>query len=93
MDAVGLGKGLVTNASTGLANATAGANNIAAQQLRQGNSTAAGIGGLVSGIGGVIQKSGLFSGGGANPEAYTANPTFNNVGEAPTIQQAPDMPQ
>lgn len=76
MDAVGLGKGLVTNASTGLANATAGANAAAANQMAQANNTARGVGNLVSGIGGAVMKSNLFSGGGGQ------GAETNNTGDA-----------
>ena len=48
MDSLGLGKGLVTNASTGFANATAGANAIAHNAQGVATQTASGIGGLAS---------------------------------------------
>ncbi len=49
-DALGLGKGLVANATTGMANATNGAAAIAAGQSRNASSTAANIGTLAGNI-------------------------------------------
>lgn len=60
VDAVGLGKGLVTNANSGLASAAAGANQIAAQQLKQSNDTSSGIGSLLSGVVGGLKNANLF---------------------------------
>ena len=55
-DAVALGKGLVSNAASGLASATAGANAIAAQSAAQANSAASGVGSMVSGIANGLSK-------------------------------------
>lgn len=48
-DAVGLGKGLVTNASAGAASAASAASSIAATQAQQANATASGVGAMVQG--------------------------------------------
>ncbi|MCE3608291.1 hypothetical protein LXA47_32500 [Massilia sp. P8910] len=50
LNAVGIGKGLVSNASSGLASAAATASSIAGQQSAQASQTAAGMGNMVSGI-------------------------------------------
>jgi hypothetical protein len=51
MDALGLGKGLVTNASSGLANAASTASNVYNQQSKAATSTASGVGSLITGLG------------------------------------------
>ena len=51
MDALGLGKGLVTGASTGLAQAGNAANNIAASQQQNATNTAAGTASMITGLG------------------------------------------
>ncbi|ATQ79247.1 hypothetical protein CR152_32240 (plasmid) [Massilia violaceinigra] len=56
LDAVGIGKGLVSNASSGLASAAATASNIAGQQSAQAGQTAAGVGNMVSGIANGLSK-------------------------------------
>lgn len=67
LDAVGLGKGLVSGATTGMANAAATSNAIATSQARQAGEISAGVGGMVAGIGSAIGKTdwskvgGLFS--------------------------------
>lgn len=63
-DAVALGKGLVSNAASGLASASAGANAIAQQQGLAASSTAAGVGAAVSGIGGALSKVNWGTGSG-----------------------------
>ena len=50
LDAIGLGKGLVTGASTGMASAAATAQSQANAQSAQAAQTAAGIGSMVSGV-------------------------------------------
>ena len=81
LDAVGLGKGLVSGASTGLANAAAGATSIARSQSLDANATAAGTGAMVSGIIGGIGKADwskvgkLFS---STPQRVANEPTFGN---------------
>lgn len=51
MDALGLGKGLVTNATNGLAQAGSAAGSIAASKQAQATSTAAGVGSAITGLG------------------------------------------
>lgn len=56
LDAVGLGKGLSTNATTGLASAAATSQQIAASQMQQANTSAANAGSLASGVIGGLSK-------------------------------------
>lgn len=56
LDALGLGKGLVANASTGFANAASGANAIAAQQGKLASNQASGAGALTAGIIGGLKQ-------------------------------------
>lgn len=49
-DAIALGKGLVSNAASGVAAASAGANSIAANQAAQAGATAQGAGAMVGGV-------------------------------------------
>lgn len=65
-DAVALGKGMVSNAASGLASATAGANAIAAQASAQANQSAAGAGALTSGIVKGLSNMNWGSGSGAS---------------------------
>jgi len=79
LDAVGLGKGLIAGATTGLASATSNANALAANQARQASDTASGTGALVAGIGNAIGKAdwsgvgGLFGGNNHTVAPITAN--------------------
>lgn len=56
LDAVGLGKGLASNATAGLANAAATSQQIASAQMQQASSTASSIGSLTSGVIGGLSK-------------------------------------
>lgn len=56
LDAVGLGKGLATNATTGLASAAATSQQIAASQARTASDTASSAGALASGVIGGLSK-------------------------------------
>lgn len=56
LDALGIGKGLVANASTGFANAATGANAIAAQNAKTASDQASGAGALTAGVIGGLQK-------------------------------------
>lgn len=72
MDSLGLGKGLVTNASTGLANAANGAMAVANNQQRQAASTASSMGaltsGLINGVGKAHWGDNMFS---SEPNGFT----------------------
>lgn len=76
-DAVALGKGLVSNASSGLAGATAGADAIARTQAAQAGATAQGAGALVSGVTNALTKVNW----GVNP-ASSGSATFDNYNKA-----------
>ncbi|MFB9244501.1 hypothetical protein [Massilia antarctica] len=76
LDAVGIGKGLVSNASSGLASAAATASNIAGQQSAQAGQTAAGIGNMVSGVTNGLSK---INWGGSGTSDY-AKWESNNAG-------------
>lgn len=72
LDVAGMGKGLVTNASTGFANAAATASNIAHNSAAEANQTANGIGAMVGGIANGLSKN--FGGFGvSNYNTWTAN--------------------
>lgn len=75
LDVAGLGKGLVTNASTGFANAAANASNIAHNSAMEANQTASGVGAMVGGIANNLSKNwggfGVNSGG--NYNTWAAN--------------------
>lgn len=62
-DAVALGKGLVSNASSGLASAAAGADAIARTQASQASATAQGAGAMVSGVANALTKVNWGAGG------------------------------
>jgi hypothetical protein len=70
MDSLGLGKGLVTNASTGLANAANGAMAVASNQQRLASQTATGMGALTSNLIGVAGRANWGS-----PLSTAPNPT------------------
>jgi len=74
-DAVALGKGMVSNAASGLASATAGANAIAAQASAQAGQAASGVGSMASGI--VKGLSGMNWGGSGASSGSTAFDNFN----------------
>jgi hypothetical protein len=74
-DAVALGKGLVSNASSGLASATAGANAIAGAQAQQAGATAQGAGAMVSGVVNAFSKSGGFGLGSGSSTQLATPPT------------------
>jgi len=83
MDSLGLGKGLVTNASTGLANAANGAMAVANNQQKLASSTASGIGGLAStAINGISNMN--LGGYGTNPG--NGGVATNNTGDAAWTQ-------
>lgn len=72
LDAVGLGKGLVSGASTGLASAAAGAASIGRNASAEAGQTAAGVGAMVSGAITGIAKN--FGGSGTGSSTVSSNP-------------------
>jgi hypothetical protein len=88
-DAVALGKGLVSNATSGLASAAAGADAIARSQAQQAGATAQGAGAMVSGVVNGLTKvnwgvGGVGSGGGGQLAAVKvpAGTDFGVMNEA-----------
>jgi hypothetical protein len=79
LDAAGLGRGLVANASTGFANAASTASSLARANFNEGNQTAAGIGSLVNGVVGGLSKvnwdkvGGIFGTGGSGGSTTPAS--------------------
>ncbi|MET3135238.1 hypothetical protein AAKU55_005546 [Oxalobacteraceae bacterium GrIS 1.11] len=71
LDAVGLGKGLVTNASTGMASAAANASTIARNASLEAGQTASGVGAMVNGVVGGLSK---INWGGSGTTASPALP-------------------
>lgn len=81
LDIVGVGRGLVTNASTGFANASATASNIAHANAVSANQTASGVGAAVGGIVNGLSKANL-GGFGLNGAANYNQWAANNAGVA-----------
>lgn len=81
LDAAGLGRGLIAGASTGLANASAGASAIARNNLLDANQTASGIGSMVSGVANGLAKVNWGSGssGGGVATNNTGSPVWTQM--------------
>ena len=81
LDIAGLGRGLVTNASTGFANASATASHIAHANSVEANQTASGVG---AAVGGIINSIGKANSGGfgLNGAANYNNWAASNAGVA-----------
>ena len=85
LDALGLGKGLVTNASTGLARATMGGNALAASNNQQAGSIATGAGALVNGIAGGLQKVNWSQFGSGTPNGTTNTNQYSGGNDGYTM--------
>lgn len=73
LDAVGLGKGLVASASTGMANAASTASSIAANANAQAGQTAAGVGSMVGGVMSGLSKVNWGGSGTAGYDQWKSN--------------------
>lgn len=79
MDVAGLGKGLVANASNGLASAAAASGRLADSAAAQANATASGVGSMVGGLFNAASKvdwgkvGGIFGGG--SPDVVVNSPS------------------
>ena len=80
MDAAGLGRGLISGASTGMANAAAGASAIARNNTLDANQTAAGVGSMVGGVVNGLAKVnwGSTATGAASNPLWTQVPAGSN---------------
>ena len=80
MDVAALGKGLVSNASAGLASAAAGASAVAQSAAQQAGQTAAGVGSMFSGMVNGLTKIGGVGGNAMNTFAANNNGVSASTG-------------